>query len=93
MNRAAVIKLESLRRALEARLFEKRGIEFTAPLAIETLHKIRELEAKPVSLRAYLPSEQVIVSNPERFGPMVRQTLKNLEDVLSTITDYNWSRQ
>ena len=44
MTRAVTLKLESLRRELEAALFERRTVEYTAAGAIETLHKIRELE-------------------------------------------------
>ena len=92
MNRAIVLKLETLRRRLEALLGERRGPEYTGASVVMTLHKIRELEAKPVSFRAPLPPEAVALGDPEKYGRLADRTFAELQGILRSMTDYNWGR-
>lgn len=93
MTRTALLKLEALRRYLEGVLTERRSKEYTGITAVETLNKIRALEAQPLSLRAFLPKAEVVVQQPERYGPILERTLRELEDIHTAARNYNWSRQ
>lgn len=93
MNRRALLVLETLRRRLEVVLFERRSKEYTGTAGVETLNKIRALEAQLITLRALLPKEDVILQQPERYGPMLERTLRELEAIHTAVKNYNWSRR